>query len=91
MFRARVIGKAIAPSKHPSMEGARLLVMQILNQRGGPDGDPVVVVDRLGASAGGVAIITNDGRAARDMMGTKQTPVRYTTIGLEDDREEARS
>jgi ethanolamine utilization protein EutN len=85
MQRALVIGKAVATAKHPSMEGFRLLVMSALGVDDRPDGDPILVVDTLGASIGGVALITNDGRYARQLIGTEQTPVRYTTIGLEDD------
>jgi ethanolamine utilization protein EutN len=84
--RAKVIGSATATAKHPSMKGHRLMVMQVLDQNGRPDGDPQLVVDTLGAGVGSVAIITSDGRAARLLVGAENTPVRYTTIGLEDAR-----
>lgn len=85
MQRARVIGRAIATAKHPSMQGLRLLVMQVLTGDNRPDGDPLLVVDTLGASIGAVALLTNDGRFARQLVGTDSTPVRYVTIGLEDE------
>lgn len=85
MQRARVLGRAISTAKHPSMEGFRLLVMIALGPDDKPDGDPLLVVDTLGAASGSVAILTNDGRFARQLVGTDQTPVRYTTIGLEDE------
>lgn len=84
MQRARVIGHAVATIKHPSMKGQRLLVMQPLTPAETPDGDPILVVDTLGAGIGSAAIITSDGRWARESVGSDQTPVRYTTIGLED-------
>lgn len=68
------------------MKGHRLMVMQALDPAGRPDGDPQLVVDTLGAGVGSVALITSDGRAARLLVGAENTPVRYTTIGLEDAR-----
>ena len=84
MQRARVIGQAVATVKHPSMKGHRLLVVQPLDSRGGADGDPLLVVDDLGAGVGSIAIVTSDGRWAKTLMGSKNTPVRHTTIALED-------
>ena len=85
MQRARVLGYAVATAKHPSMQGKRLILMQPLGPQDCPDGDPVLVVDTLGAGVGATAIISSDGRWARELMGTNQTPVRYTVLGLQDD------
>lgn len=84
MLRALVLGHAISTVKHATLGGYRLLVMQPLDAKDGPDGDPAIVVDTLGAGVGSVAIITNDGKAARELIGDKTTPARYTTVGLED-------
>jgi ethanolamine utilization protein EutN len=83
--RAKVIGKAIATTKHPTMEGLRLLVMVALGADGQVDSDPLLVVDTLGAASGMTTLLTNDGRYARQLVGSENTPVRYTTLGLEDD------
>lgn len=85
MQRAKVVGHATATAKHRSMTGFRLLVMQPMAMDGAPDGEPLLVVDTLGAALGSVALITSDGRAARLLIGADNTPVRYTTIGIEDD------
>lgn len=85
MQRARVIGKAVSTAKHPSMERFRLLVMQPLGPTDKPDGDPLLVVDTIGAAVGSIAIVTNDGRFARQLVGSEQTPVRYTCLGIEDE------
>lgn len=85
MQRALVVGKAIATTKHPSLEGWRLLLMQPLDPRGKPDGDPQLVIDNLGAAVGAIAIISSDGKGARELLGSKQSPARYLVVGLEDD------
>ncbi|MFO0947164.1 MAG: EutN/CcmL family microcompartment protein [Planctomycetota bacterium] len=85
MQRARIIGKAIATAKHPSMEGFRMLVGVVLGAHGQVDGDPILIVDTLGAGIGATVLLTNDGRYARQLVGSENSPVRYTTLGLEDD------
>lgn len=84
MQRALVLGRAVATVKHATMDGQRLLMVQPLDRLGGPDGDPLLVVDSIGASMGAIAVISSDGRYARQALGSDNTPVRYTTIGLED-------
>lgn len=61
------------------------MVGSILGASGGPDGDPVLIVDTLGAGVGSTVLLTNDGRYAREVVGQKRTPIRFTTIAIEDD------
>jgi len=86
MQTALVIGRADATLKHESLRGRKLLLVQPLraDQRT-PDGHPVLVVDEMGAGPGETVIISSDGRGARELLGTNQTPVRWTTLGIEDE------
>jgi ethanolamine utilization protein EutN len=44
-----VVGTATSTIKHPSLEGQKLLVVQLLAADGrSPDGEPVLAVDSLG-------------------------------------------
>lgn len=79
---ARVEGKAIATVKHPSFSGARLLVVQPLDIRGADEGEPLLVIDQLGASRGDKVIISSDGAGARKMLNDKRSPVRWMVMGL---------
>ena len=90
MQLAIVLGTAVAPAKHETMVGTRILVVQPIGPTGRMDGDPHLVVDPLGASVGQTAIISSDGRFAQESFG-KTTPVRYTVIGLKDDEHSPRS
>ena len=49
MQLGRVIGTATATVKHPTFQGERLLVVQLETEAGRPDGEPILVFDRLGA------------------------------------------
>jgi len=85
MFSGRVIGTATSTVKHPSMEGWKLLLVQPFGPDGrSPDGDPVLVVDALGAGIGEEVIISSDGRGTRELLGSDTTPVRWSVIGIRD-------
>jgi len=85
MLLARVIGTAIATIKHHSMRGRKLMIVQPLMADGvSPDGDPLVVVDGLGAGIGQRVILTSDGVWSRELLQTKATPVRWTVAGIAD-------
>ena len=85
MQLARVIGTATATVKHPTLKGAKLLiVVPYLADGKTPDGDPLVAVDGVGAGRGEVVMITSDGRNARELLQAEATPVRWTVIGIKD-------
>ncbi len=85
MYVGRVVGSATATVKHPSMKGAKLLLVMALQGDGQtPEGDPILVVDRLGAGIGDKVMITSDGIATREMLGSKSSPVRWSVLGIPD-------
>jgi ethanolamine utilization protein EutN len=85
MQLAKVIGTATATVKHPTLVGAKLLLVQPRMADGvTPDGDPLLAVDGVGAGCGEIVMITSDGRGARELLKTDATPVRWTTIGIKD-------
>ncbi|HVX59291.1 MAG TPA: EutN/CcmL family microcompartment protein [Pirellulales bacterium] len=80
-----VVGIATSTVKHPSMEGWKLLVVQLLAADGkSPDGEPVLAVDRLGAGRGEKVILTSDGRSTRELLKSDTTPVRWSVMGIPD-------
>jgi ethanolamine utilization protein EutN len=81
----RVIGTATSTLKHPTFEGERLLVVQLETATGGPDGEPILAFDRLGARRGDLIILTNDGRALQELLGPT-TPGRWSVLGIPDRR-----
>jgi ethanolamine utilization protein EutN len=85
MQLAKVIGTATATIKHPTLVGAKLLLVQPALADGvTPDGDPLLAVDGVGAGIGETVMITSDGRGARELLKADATPVRWTTIGIKD-------
>ena len=66
------------------MHGWKLLVVQPLDLEGRSDGDPLMVIDMLGATRGTKVVISNDGRGAREMVGDNNSPVRWMVLGIVD-------
>lgn len=80
-----VVGIATSTIKHPSLEGWKLLVVQLLAADGkSPDGEPVLAVDRLGAGRGEKVILTSDGKGTRELLKSDTTPVRWSVMGIAD-------
>ena len=85
MQLARIIGTATATVKHPSLEGARRLVVQpLMADRTSPDGDPQLAIDTVAAGLDDVVVITSDGRLLREILKCEATPARWSTIALVD-------
>jgi ethanolamine utilization protein EutN len=84
MQLARVVGHATATVKHPSLQGWRLLVVQPLTRDEKEDGEPLLALDSLGANPSSLVIVSNDGAAAREMVGAKNSPARWFVLGMRD-------
>lgn len=85
MYYGYVVGYATATCKHPSMQGFKLLLVLAVRGDGRSiEGDPVLVVDTLGAGKGDRVMITSDGIGARELVGAENSPVRWTVLGIVD-------
>jgi ethanolamine utilization protein EutN len=85
MNLAKVIGTTTATVKHTALNGWRMLIVQPLLVDGGSDGSPLIAIDDLGSRVGENVIITSDGRAVREAMGSDKTPVRWMVMAQPDD------
>ena len=81
----RVMGHATATVKHATLKGWRLLIVQMLMADGKEDGEPLLAIDHLGAGVGSLVIATNDGAAVRELVGTKNSPIRWLVLGMCDE------
>jgi ethanolamine utilization protein EutN len=83
MFLARIDGTMTATVKHESLEGARLLIGQRLDVDHNVTGEPLVILDALGADRGAVVLVSTDGDIQRKLRGNT-CPARFTVVGLVD-------
>jgi ethanolamine utilization protein EutN len=84
MQLGNVVGHAVSSVKHASMAGWRLLVVQLVTSDGKADGEPILAIDSLGAALGQRVIVSNDGAGARQLIGIKNSPVRWLVLGIPD-------
>jgi ethanolamine utilization protein EutN len=85
MYLGRVVGNAVATVKHPSLEGCKLLLVMALQADGRSiEGDPILVIDTLGAGHGQTVLITSDGIGAREMVHCETSPIRWSVLGIAD-------
>jgi ethanolamine utilization protein EutN len=84
MQLGRVVGTVTSTIKHPTFARERLLVVQLETPTGGPDGEPVLAFDRLGAGRGHKVLLTSDGAELQEKLG-RTTPGRWSVMGLPDD------
>jgi len=86
MQLGQVVGNATSTVKHASMNGQKLLVVQLTGPDGrSPDGEPVLAIDSLGAGQGDRVILSSDGRYVRDVLKSNTTPVRWCVLGVRDE------
>lgn len=83
MFLARIDGTLVPAQKHGTLEGYRLLIGQRLEVSGDTSGDPIVVLDLIGARMGSTVIVSTDGDLARAALGNT-APVRMAVVGIVD-------
>jgi ethanolamine utilization protein EutN len=81
---ARVVGTLVATQKHRSFEGAKLLLVQPLNDDDSPRGTALLAVDGVGAGVHEKVLIVLEGRAAGEALGRKGAPVDAAIIGIID-------
>lgn len=83
MYLARIEGTVVAAAKHATLGGCRFLVARRLEADGSAAGEPIVVIDWLGAAKGATVIVSTDGDILRAKLGNT-TPARLTVVGIVD-------
>ena len=83
MFLARIDGTLTSTRRHETFESVRFLIARRMDANGCMSGEPLVVLDRMGAGRGTIALVSSDGKLARDWLG-KTVPARFTVVGLVD-------
>ena len=85
MQLALIKGRATSTVKHASLNGQKLLVCRFVNGQREEMGDPVLVLDHLGARTGDQVMVTSDGLGLRQILGDDKSPARWWTLGIVDD------
>ena len=80
----RVVGTVVSTICAPVFEGRRLLLCDLLDASGRPDGGYLICVDTVGSGAGEAVLIVDEGNSARQVIGMSTAPVRSVIVGVVD-------
>lgn len=83
MYLGRVMGTVVAQQKYEGLEGVKLLIVQPLNHRHEPTGDPIVAADTVRAGPGELVYLTQ-AREAALALDPWFVPVDAAIIGIVD-------
>jgi microcompartment protein CcmK/EutM len=80
----RVVGTVVSTINAPVFDGRRLLLCDLLDASGRPDGGYLICVDTVGSGAGEAVLIVDEGNSARQVIGVSPAPVRAVVVGVVD-------
>ena len=80
----RVVGTVVSTICSPVFEGRRLLLCDVLDSSGEPDGSYLICVDTVGSGAGEAVLILDEGNSARQVVGMSPAPIRAVVVGIVD-------
>src|SRR5512143_4030992 len=81
----RVVGTVVSTISAPVFEGRRLLLCDLLDASGDPDGSYLICVDTVGSGAGEAVLIIDEGNSARQVIEMSPAPVRAIVVGVVDE------
>ena len=83
----RVAGTVVSTICSPSLEGRKLLSIDLLDLAGNETGRDLIAVDAVGAGAGETVLILDEGNGARQVLEAPDAPIRAVVVGIVDDVE----
>jgi microcompartment protein CcmK/EutM len=85
MKLARVVGTVVSTIQSEIFEGRKLLLCDVLDASGQPDGNHLIAVDVVGAGAGETVLLLDEGTSARQIVGVPGGPLRTVVVGIVDE------
>jgi len=81
---ARAAGTVVSTIQAPVFDGRALLWCDLLDPELVPTGESVIAVDTVGAGAGEVVLILDEGGSARMIVKMEPAPIRAVVVGIVD-------
>ncbi len=81
----RVVGTVVATIEAPVFQDRKLLLCDLLDPSGRPDGGYIIAADTVGAGAGETVLIIDEGNSARQVVGLAVAPIRAVVVGVVDE------
>ena len=81
---ARVAGTVVSTINVPIYDNRRLLMCDLLDERGNDTGGYLIAVDAVDAGVGQTVLIVDEGNSARQVLENPDAPIRSVIIGIVD-------
>lgn len=81
----RVSGTVVSTINHPIYDDRRLLICDMLDERGEDTGGYLICVDAVDAGHGETVLIIDEGNSARQVVGDVHAPIRAMIVGILDE------
>ncbi len=81
---ARVIGSLVATVKHPDHMGCKLLLVGPVDSKGRQTDPAFIAIDAAQAGVGDYVLVVEEGKSARQMLGSKSAPCEAIIVGVID-------
>ncbi len=84
MKLGRVRGTVVSTIASPAYRGRKLLLCDLIDDRGRTTGDYLIAIDWVGAGTGEDVLVLDEGNSARQVLGRDDAPVRAVVVGIVD-------
>ena len=84
MKLARVVGTVVSTICSPIFEDRTLLLCDLVEPSGEAAGGYLIAVDTVGAGAGELVLLLDEGMSARQIVGAAYGPLRTVVVGIVD-------
>jgi ethanolamine utilization protein EutN len=89
MITGKVIGTMDSTIHHPFYNGRKLLVVQKMKPDGQLTDDYLIAIDTVDAGVGEPVLVLDEGNGARQVLDSKNGPVRSVVVGIIDHIDQA--
>lgn len=91
MILGKVVGNLHSTVNHPFYDGKKMLVVEKIEMDGKTGSGYLVAVDRAGAGPGETVLILDEGNGARQVLESKDGPIRSVIVGIVDSIDQAKT
>ncbi|MCX6545314.1 MAG: EutN/CcmL family microcompartment protein [Acidobacteria bacterium] len=84
MILGRVIGDITSTINHPFYDGKKILLVERTDPAGAALPDCLIAIDTVGAGPGERVLVLDEGNGARQVVVSKDAPIRSVIVGIID-------
>lgn len=85
MILGKIKGAIHSTINHPFYDGRKLLIVNKLDPNGKETSIYLIAVDSVGAGAGEIVLVIDEGNSARQIIKDASAPIRSIIVGIVDD------